>query len=470
MGARPGLGVIAFLILFFCLALWFSGEVALTGAPGVAIGVIAVVVILLTLIDPEFGIYGLIFGMLLSPEIEIPWIPLPSRKLIIRIDDLMIILTFLAWFARQAATKSGELVKTPLNRYLIAFAGISFFSTTMGILNNSVPHALTGYLFVLKFTEFFLLYFLLINVVRDEAQFRSFVMANFATVLVVCAWASYMSIYTHQMGRAGTPFETEEEPATLGGYLLFFFALAAGLFTYSNDLIGRMGYLFVMAAIIPPMLYTQSRATYMAFFPTLLALLAVSNRKALPFFLILVGLGGLFFLPQVAIDRLAYTFENRVESVALPFEGIVQVDPSSAGRLVKYQEVFAQWLHSPLWGQGVTGVGFVDSQIFRVFGELGIIGVYLLYKIFQIIILEVSRLHRFAASPLLKGAALGYIAGTIGLLIHATSSNTFVVVRIAGPFWLITGLILGHAQRVLDTKTEADSALAPVRGGAPRFA
>ncbi len=333
MDSRPGLGIIAFLILFFCLALWFSGEVATTGAPGVAIGVIALVVILLTLIDPEFGIYGLIFGMLLSPEIEVPWVNLPSRKLVIRIDDVMIILTFLAWFARQAATKSGELMQTPLNRFLIAFAGISFFSTTVGILNGSVTHALTGYLYVLKFTEFFLLYFLLINVARDEAQFRSFIVANFATVLVVCAWASYMSIFTHQMGRAGTPFETEEEPATLGGYLLFFFALAAGLFTYSNDLIGRLGYLGVMAAIIPPMLYTQSRATYMAFFPMLLALLAVSNRKAMPLFLICACLGGLFFLPQVAIDRIAYTFENRVETVALPFESLVQVDPSSAAAM-----------------------------------------------------------------------------------------------------------------------------------------
>ncbi len=43
---------------------------------------------------------------------------------------------------------------------------------------------------------------------------------------------------------------------------------------------------------------------------------------------------------------------------------------------------------------------------------------------------------------LYKGLSLGFIAGFIGLAIHALTANTFIILRIMEPFWFITAIIM----------------------------
>jgi energy-converting hydrogenase Eha subunit B len=43
---------------------------------------------------------------------------------------------------------------------------------------------------------------------------------------------------------------------------------------------------------------------------------------------------------------------------------------------------------------------------------------------------------------LYKGLTIGFIAGFIGLMIHAITANTFIILRIMEPFWFIAGIIM----------------------------
>jgi hypothetical protein len=43
---------------------------------------------------------------------------------------------------------------------------------------------------------------------------------------------------------------------------------------------------------------------------------------------------------------------------------------------------------------------------------------------------------------LYKGLTLGFIAGFIGLAIHALTANTFILIRVMEPFWFIAGIIM----------------------------
>ena len=88
----------------------------------------------------------------------------------------------------------------------------------------------------------------------------------------------------------------------------------------------------------------------------------------------------------------------------------------------------------------MTGVGFVDSQIVRVLGELGILGLLTLSWIFKNLFQSALTLYRFLPNGYMKGLVLGMIAGTIGLIFHGATANTFTVVRIAGPFWVMAGI------------------------------
>jgi hypothetical protein len=52
------------------------------------------------------------------------------------------------------------------------------------------------------------------------------------------------------------------------------------------------------------------------------------------------------------------------------------------------------------------------------------------------------RIHATRRDPEERGLVLGFLAGFAGLLAHAFGSNTFIIVRIMEPFWLITGIVM----------------------------
>jgi hypothetical protein len=440
--SKPMAGAMGIVFISLGLVMGMASQANASGSTGLAIGVIGIIVILFTLIDIEFGIYCLVAGMLLSPDIELPWPKLPSRTVVVRVDDLMILMVGAAWFAQTAVRgKLDNLASTPLNKPILWFTFLTILSTARGSFTGSVGHPLTAFFYVLKFSEFFLLYLLVVNTISNETQIRRIMVAYFLTVIVVVVWSTWTAVIERSVGRATTPFESHEEPGTLGGYLLFSFALAFGLLTYVGNFLHRLFYMALMAAIIPPFLYTLSRGSYMAFLPMFLTVLFLSRRKAIPIFLLVIFVFASPWLPQVTVERVEYTFQNRIQSAVEPGdESEVVLDPSSAARLERYDGVIRQWQYRPLLGQGVTGVGFVDSQVVRVLGEVGILGLLTLFWIFKNLFQTTFRLYRVLEPGYMKGLVLGMMAGTVGLIFHGATANTFTIVRIAGPFWILVGL------------------------------
>ena len=52
------------------------------------------------------------------------------------------------------------------------------------------------------------------------------------------------------------------------------------------------------------------------------------------------------------------------------------------------------------------------------------------------------KVFREVERPLFKGLALGYLSGFMGLLFHAIGSNSFIIIRIAEPFWFFTAIVI----------------------------
>lgn len=84
----------------------------------------------------------------------------------------------------------------------------------------------------------------------------------------------------------------------------------------------------------------------------------------------------------------------------------------------------------------------MDAMYPRVLVEVGLLGAcafaVLLYAIYRTGMTS----HAHFEDPYLRGLALGFLMGFIGLLIHALGSNTFIIVRIMEPFWLVAGLLV----------------------------
>jgi hypothetical protein len=404
----------------------------------------ALVLFLLAFARTEFALYVMVFSMLLSPEVTASVGGLAERRdVTLRTEDFVLLVIGFSWFAKTAVNKElGLVAKTPLNRPIIAYIAVNLMATLLGYLMGSVQTA-AGYLYVLKYIEYFVVYFMVVNNLRDREHAWRLLGAALLTAAVV----SVIGLTQIPSGeRVSAPFEGEAgEPNTLGGYLLFMMAIAGGIALESTRLATRARFVALLGLMAVPFAFTLSRASYVGVIPAFLALLAVTTRRRTLVVLALVVVVCspllLAVAPPSVVNRVLYTFEPEANQPTVRL-GKVGLDPSTSARLLSLKQAFSGWLERPILGWGVTGFGFMDAQYARVLVETGIVG----FLVFIWLLWSVLKTARAACSqlvdPLDRGLVMGFIAGTFGLLAHAIGSNTFIVIRIMEPFWLVAGIVV----------------------------
>jgi O-antigen ligase len=144
--------------------------------------------------------------------------------------------------------------------------------------------------------------------------------------------------------------------------------------------------------------------------------------------------------PEAIVSRVEYTFQEKESYLARI--GDIYLDQSSSARIFSWKDSFEAWKEKPILGRGITGHGFIDGEYIRTLPELGAIGLlaflWLLWSIFK----HSFSVYKKMDDELYKGLTLGFIAGFIGLAIHAITANTFIILRIMEPFWFITAIIM----------------------------
>jgi O-antigen ligase len=90
----------------------------------------------------------------------------------------------------------------------------------------------------------------------------------------------------------------------------------------------------------------------------------------------------------------------------------------------------------------VTGYGFLDAQYFRVLVETGMLGLASFLGLLTACGTIFWRARTALDDPLQRGLAAGMLAAFAGLLLHAIGTNTFLLIRIMEPFWLLTALVV----------------------------
>jgi O-antigen ligase len=400
-------------------------------------------VFIFVFIKTEAGLYLVLFSMLLSPEFALGGASLAERRtIVVRLEDLLLIAITFSWFAKTAVNKEiGLVVKTPLNPWILFYVMSALFSTALGYLQGTVKNA-TGFFYVLKYVEYFIVYYMTVNNVRDREQAWRLVMAAFVTAAMVSVIGA-AQIPSGQ--RVSAPFEGEAgEPNSFGGYLLLMMAIAAGIALETGRLKTRVWAVGLVGLMAVPFLFTLSRSSYLAVLPAAGMLALLSSRRKVMIaalgLLVLVSPIIMTAAPEPVKKRILYTFQPE-RGQAMVKVGQVTFDPSTSERLLSMQEAFAAWTQRPLLGFGVTGFRFMDAQYARTLVETGLLGLAaflaLLWAVFKVGIASVRRLD--GAED--RGVAVGFVAGTIGLLVHAIGSNSFIIIRIMEPFWFFAGVV-----------------------------
>lgn len=240
------------------------------------------------------------------------------------------------------------------------------------------------------------------------------------------------------------PFEgTSGEPNTFGGYLVLMISVTSGLMFTSTSYRDRFIFVVLILVFIIPLIYTQSRSSYLAIGPALITFIFLSEKRNILIILLLFFIVTISFLiPDVVKKRIFYTFLQGKGRTDVVVVGGVKLDTSTSARIMSWKNALKAWVKHPFMGYGITGYRFVDAQYIRVLVETGFLGLVTFMFMISAMLARIKDIHRALNDPFEKGLSLGFLAGTIGLLFHAIGANTFIIVRIMEPFWFIAAMVI----------------------------
>jgi len=434
--------VLGLMMLFIAfLAFLVSGGMQLK----MVILILGIITTAICFFNTEMALYLIIFAMLFSPEFSFGGGVSEGRSLVLRVEDIIILVTFFSWVLKTAVYQGvGLIIKTPLNRPIKVYILISLVATLLGTLFGRV-NLFSGMLYVFKYMEYFLVFFMFANNITDRDQVRRFVLAAFIVALFT---ALYAFIQIPLGARVTAPFEGQNgEPNTLGGYLILIISVLAGIWTVYRDERLKIILPCFIGLLFVPFLFTLSRSSYLAAIPMFITLFIFSDKKLLLSFLLLVFiLATPFLLPEKVKGRINETFVPDPGFAQTEAIGDVSFDSSTSERIHSFKYAIDKWRQRPVFGWGVTGVGLIDSTYFRLLAETGLMGLFAFIYLIFVIGLYLYTAYRESPDPLIKGLALGMIAGTAALLGHSVGAASFIIVRIMEPYWFFMACVFALRQ------------------------
>lgn len=400
---------------------------------------VGIIIFLVAFANADIALIILLLSMLLSPEFRTG--TAAGREVAIRADDLFLFVIFIGWMAKMALNKElGVLRNTPLNAIILAYIVVCIFSSALGVMQDRISIK-SSFFFNLKYIEYFLIFFMVTNNLKTMQQAKRFMFFLFLTYAIICV---YSIARIPVGGRVTSPFEGRGggEPNTLGGYLLFMMALAAGMMLYGHNRRNRILFLALFCAALPPFMFTLSRGSWLAFFPMALTLLAFTRRYKLPAIAVFIlAVSALpFVAPHQVKERVQETFKSNKSTRLLGKD--VYVSESAQARINSWSVAFKKFNIRPVVGHGVPGGTVIDNQYARVLIETGMAGFILFALILGMMCKTGFEVLRSAESTdFARGISLGFLAGLIGLLFHSLSAATFILVRIMEPFWFVAAIL-----------------------------
>ena len=450
LAPRSGQATVSILLFVLAAGAVFLAHLARLPLQAAYLVVLGFIVFFTAFVKPDFALIILLFSMLLSPEFKTGAVS--GREVVIRADDILLIIIFVGWLARMAVYKEIGLLKTtPVNRPLLIFLGIYLVATLYGILRQYVSLT-SGVFYFLKYLEYFLIFFMVTNNLKSARQLRMFVYAALFVALIVSlfAWSQHGS----GIERVTAPFEGKVgEANTLGGYLVIMLMVAAGIFLHAPRGPNKIFLGAVILLAFPALLFTLSRGSWLAFLLAFLVLLFLTRKgkAALAAILVFMILLSPFVMPKYVQKRIQYTFTPETQYTVMGKH--VGIDESTAARVDNWKYGLQAWSREPVIGHGAGSAGpVVDNQYTRILIETGIIG----FCAFMWLIISLYR-NSLAAYVQAKndyfasGLAVGFIAGLAGLLAHSLSAASFIIIRIMEPFWFLAALA------IMAPQLEADS-------------
>ncbi|MBF0512004.1 MAG: hypothetical protein HQL13_06720 [Candidatus Omnitrophica bacterium] len=394
-------------------------------------------------LNRDLAMVFLIVAMLLSPQLTIGAVS-NRQDIMVRVDDLLVVIFTMVWLARSSLVKNARFIqKFPINRLVLLYCCCCIFSTLKGVFLGQVVW-LRGLFFVFKYIEYFFIFYLASSNIVDKKQMVLYLKIFLIVFAIVNLYA--LSQIGH-VDRVSAPFQPKgSEPNTLGGYQVLILGVLIGLLTHASLRFWKWPLIGLALLTMIPFGYTLSRASYMALVPMYLTLVFFNKfaTKNILIAVLMVGIALFFvFKPAHIINRLqeAVTPEYQENIPTVTLLG-VPLGASASARVDDWIDLFHQWTKEPFFGRGVTGARFVDGQYIKVLVETGLVGFVAFMLLIIMVFRQTLKIYNNSKDGLYRGLAIGFLAGHVGMLVHAISSNTFIIIRIMEPYWFLAAMVM----------------------------
>jgi len=465
--------------------------VALSQPTGVAVlVVVGLVAAAVTVVRPRVGLLLLLVAMLFSPEIPVG--RLAERSVTVRADDVLLVLVLLGWVLRQGmARRLGVLRRSPVGAPVLAMSVVIVVSVLVGVLQGTITSPARGFFFGLKRLEYFVIFVMVLNVLETDFDIKAALVLFGVGLLVIdlMALVQYWFFPASPLTQGGVtgPFGIGEANTLAGFYLLIVpvvlaLALKVRRAWLTAVLVG-LGLLSLLCFLL-----TKSRGAYVALPPAALVLVFYERTVRMQLMgLALVGVAATALLvvllgPAGSQGRLAghaEDIESQFRSIGMVLREGPEGDPSLAARWRAWRQSLQeltgrrapsqlggqplppgtfrpQVLLQALLGQGVGAkkLGWADNHYVREVLETGLVGLLVFLWMNWRLWGAARDLYRRSPQPLFQGAALGFMAGQVGLLVHAVTCSNFYTIRTMEPFWFLVGCLMLHRYLLASEQSE----------------
>mgnify|MGYP001571136034 CR=1 FL=1 len=397
--------------------------------------------------DAKWGLF-LMIALIPQPNI---WYKLHSNPYG---KDFMDILFFAVLIGILVQKKGFD--KTDNSKLIIIFILISYLALWNSSIRFSLPLPFTTSNELLtdwkNYAEMILLYFLVLNVVKEEKQQKVLVVIM-ALVVLFISIRSYRNFTGGDAfdydKRYGGPFETVGLGSNhLGAFIAYTSAFFLGLFFYDKDKKRKLLYLATVLFSLHPLFFAYSRGAYLAAL-CVLAFYAVIKKRSLLILVAVILLTWQTIMPVSVVDRIMMT---RTEAG--------EFEDSAGGRILLWEVALDLFKEHPIVGSGfgsysmsVGGIalannttlpeGGFDSHNYymKTLSEQGIIGIALLVLILLMGFYSGWRLFRNGKTPFTKGLGLGFMGCVIAMMVTNVFGDRWSYFALGSYFWIFWGIV-----------------------------
>ena len=291
-----------------------------------------------------------------------------------------------------------------------------------------------------NYVLFFFLFWLVLNNIKNLKDLKFLFFAMMCAMFLV-------SYFTFNQVRWGGSIDSRGSflgtfvwlgSNEVGAFYAMYTFVMVGVFWFLSfkQKAAKAGLLFLILQNVYIILFLFSRGAYAALLAGAVFFSFLRKKWLLiPIFLAVVSWQTI--LPERVVERVQQTTTE-----------YGQLDPSSAKRLIMWEQSIELFKQSPLFGVGFNifpYVGFELGDTHNIFikflAEQGVIGLSLLLMLLVMAFRSGFRLYRRAKDPFLKGLGFGFSCCAIACVVANMFGDRWTHTPVGAWFWVFLGMV-----------------------------